>query len=116
MLRRAVLGMVVMVGCSGGENGIVLLSWTVRGAPASDVSCRGVDHLALEVWPELGSGFVIEPIPCMLGRLRYDHLPEGPARVRLDGVDASGNVVVSGVASFDLRPDPNAAPAQLDLR
>jgi hypothetical protein len=108
---------VALCGCGGDDQkGIVLVSWTVRGAPASDAACQGISHLTLEIAPEVENGVVIEPIPCALGKLRYDHLPQGLAAVRLDGVDATDQVIVTGIGNFDLEPNPSAPPLQLDLR
>ena len=113
---------VVAAGCGGGSSshphnqGILWVSWTVKGAAVSDTTCRNVDHLELTM--DTGAGAVtIEPIPCLRGLgWEYDGLAEGNNVVILDAFDAFGNVTlegVSGVVVTDSKPD---APAPIDLQ
>ena len=103
--------------CIGPIDGIALATWTLRGQPASAASCAGIDHLALTIFSNQCSGAAtIEPIPCAAGRIRYDNLPRGPGTLELDALDARGVTIASGMAPFDLEPNPNVTPAPIDLR
>jgi hypothetical protein len=102
--------------CPLGNDGIAIATWTVNGQPASVAACTGIDHLTLSVVPDQCAGASIDPIPCEAGRIRYDGLPRGPARLFLDAIDAAGVDTLHGEARFNLQPDPNATPAAIDLR
>jgi hypothetical protein len=102
--------------CNVPQDGILLLQWTVHGAPPSATSCAGIDHLVLDFETESCGSGTIEPVPCTLTKFRYDDLPEGQAAITLTAVDAQGNPVARGSTQFDLEPNASAAPATLDVR
>jgi hypothetical protein len=116
----ALVGLAIGAGCGGltpsasqsyvPGQGIVLLDWTIGGQPPSATACAGVDHLDLHV--NIGSGgVIIEPIPCTLTRLRYDHLPDGPGTVDVNAYDATGCIVSAGSADIVIGDTVPAAPS-----
>lgn len=121
LLVLAVTAATSLGGCGGkpstgvGRNGILWLSWTVRGQMVSDTSCNGVDHLNLTM--ESGAGaLTIEPIPCLRGLgWEYDGLPEGTSLVILDGYDVHGAVTLEGSSTVAVGPTRAATPAPIDL-
>lgn len=113
-----------LVGCGSGggggsrphSDGILWISWTVRGAAVSDTACAGIDHLELTMQTPAGA-VSIEPIPCLRGLgWEYDNLPEGDNLVILDGVDARGFLVVDGSAPVTVTATKPATPAAIDLQ
>jgi len=132
MPRRASRSLVVGVaallavaacGCGGGgqpqhppADGVLWLSWTVKGAAVSDTTCHAIDHLYLTMNTEEGA-LSIEPIPCLRGLgWEYDGLPEGNNLVILDAFDAIGNVTLEGVSSVTVTATKPAMPAPIDLQ
>jgi hypothetical protein len=91
--------------------GRISIAWTLGGQPASSASCAGVDHLILELQYNGGGGVEISPIPCTIGRLRYDQLPEGAADLILSAVDASGCETWRGQSTLTVAADLPASPA-----
>jgi hypothetical protein len=114
---------VAAVGCGGGgssmhpaSDGIVWLSWTVKGAAVSDTSCKGIDHLFLTMNTEAGA-LTIEPIPCLRGLgWEYDGLPEGNNLVILDAIDAQGVTTLEGVTPDDVTATRPPTPTPIDLQ
>ncbi len=103
--------------CRTGNAGIVEISWTVRGAAATAVSCNGIDHLELDISPQLCEGASIEPIPCIDGaKWRYDGLPQGPAQLALIAIDTMGNPTLQGTTAVDLEAGVPSSPTPIDLR
>jgi hypothetical protein len=94
-------------GCSGAQEGIIVLAWTIRGAAPTATTCTGMLSLDLEF---ADCGVTIEPIPCALDHWRYDHLPEGVATATLS---SSG---VSGTATVDLSSSVPSSPTAIDLQ
>src|SRR5438128_2312997 len=80
---------VELSGSVAGTGGKVFIQWTLGGAAPSEESCAGVDHLTLSLFYAQGR-VTIAPIPCTIGRFRYDGLPTGSADLRLDGIDDTG--------------------------
>jgi len=128
MLARAIRGCalaalcLVAIGCGGASEsacarrGIVWLSWTVRGQPVSDASCRGIDHLVLQLEGNCGS-VVIDPIPCLRGLgWEYDSLPEGSSAALLGAVDTRGFFTLHGGAAVDVTAVKPATTTAIDLR
>jgi hypothetical protein len=112
-----------VAGCGGGSgggshsrsDGILWLSWTVRGAAVSDATCNGVDHLELTMQTPAGT-VSIEPIPCLRGLgWEYDNLPEGDNLVILDGLDTRGFVIVEGSSPVTVTATKPPTPAPIDL-
>ena len=98
------------------SNGILWLSWTVKGAAVSDTTCKGIDHLLLTMNTSAG-GLTIEPIPCLRGLgWEYDGLPEGNNVVILDAFDALGNVTLEGVTQDDVTSTKPPTPTPIDLQ
>ena len=111
-------------GCGGGggqqqrppSNGVLWLSWTVKGAAVSDTTCHPIDHLYLTMNTELGT-LSIEPIPCLRGLgWEYDGMPEGNNVVILDALDAAGSVTLEGVSEVTVTSTKPAMPAPIDLQ
>jgi hypothetical protein len=97
------------------HDGILWISWTVRGQPVSTTSCNGVDHLTLTMDTASG-GLSIDPIPCLRGPgWEYDGLPEGNNFVILDGYDAQGFVTLEGSSTVAVTSTRAATPAPIDL-
>ncbi len=108
-------------GCGGSpskpsNDGVLWISWTVRGQLVSDTSCKGIDHLTLTM--DTASGALeIEPIPCLRGLgWEYDGLPTGTNFVVLDALDAQGTTTLEGVASVPVTATKPSTPAPIDLQ
>jgi len=109
-------------GCGGGgqpqhpaNDGVLWLSWTVKGAAVSDTTCHAIDHLYLTMNTEAGA-LSIEPIPCLRGLgWEYDGLPEGNNVVILDAFDAAGDVTLEGVGGVAVTATKPAMPVPIDL-
>lgn len=97
------------------QDGILWISWTVRGQLVSTSSCNGVDHMSLTMTTPSG-GLSIDPIPCLRGLgWEYDGLPEGNHVVILDAYDAHGFVTLEGSSTVAVAPTRAATPAPIDL-
>ena len=112
----------VAAGCGGGggshpsNQGILWLSWTVKGATVSDTACRGIDHIELTMETNVGA-VTIEPIPCLRGLgWEYDGLYEGNNLVILDAFNAIGQATFEGVASVTVTDTKPPMPAPIDLQ
>jgi hypothetical protein len=113
----------VAAGCGGGGSsshpsnmGILLLSWTIKGAAVSDATCKNVDHIYLTMDTNAGA-ITIEPIPCLRGLgWEYDGLYEGNNVVILDAFDALGNITLEGVSGVVVTDTKPAMPAPIDLQ
>jgi hypothetical protein len=128
MCRVALLALVpvlaaalAVAGCGGGgsqrppSDGVLWLSWTVRGQPVSDATCKSIDHLILTMDTVAGP-LEIEPIPCLRGLgWEYDGVPAGDNFVFLDAVDAQGSVTLEGASSVEVTATKPATPFPLDL-
>jgi hypothetical protein len=97
-----------------GNDGVMLLAWTVRGQAPSSTSCAGIDTLQLILDSDCDQ-VEIEPIPCALARFRYDGLPTGAGDVVVQGVDQQKRVVVQGEAMVNLTSAVPATPTPLSL-
>ena len=103
-----------IAGCPA-MNGILLIDWTVRGQAASTASCAGVANITLYLDSQQCGQVSIEPIECAMDKLRYDHLPEGPGEVLLQGSNVRGAPVVSGSAMVNLTATLPAQPTTVPL-
>jgi hypothetical protein len=117
----ALASLVALSGCGGGahpsgaRDGILWISWTVRGQPVSEATCKSVDHLTLTM-DGPGGALSIEPIPCLRGLgWEYDGLPEGNSFVQLDGYDTNGFVTLEGATTVAVTATRAAMPAPVDL-
>jgi hypothetical protein len=99
-------------GACGSSQGIVSLSWSIDGQ-APGMGCRDVVNLTLELDYGCGS-ILIEPVPCALDHVRYDHLPEGTATVSLTGSSASGRI--SGSGTVEVTGAVPASPTVISLQ
>lgn len=119
----ALFAVAASAGCGGSgqpthppANGILWLSWTVKGAAVSDTTCHAIDHLYLTMNTDEGA-LSIEPIPCLRGLgWEYDGLPEGQNVVILDAFDAAGNVTLEGASSVSVTSTKPPMPAPIDLQ
>ena len=97
--------------------GVVWLSWTVAGQPASDAACAGLDHLVITIESSPSDGVAIAPVPCTHGASwERDDVPEGTDTVLLDAVDAAGDAIFERVATVGVTEARPAAPTAVDLQ
>ncbi len=103
-------------GQQGSNQGILFVSWTVKGEAVSDTACMGIDHLTLTMQTEAGD-VEIEPIPCLRGLgWEYDGLPEGFNVVILDAFNAQGQNTLEGVSDVTVSSTKPAMPAPIPLQ
>ncbi len=102
-------------GCAGAEDGVIVLTWTIRGAAPSATSCSGIDHLELDLEGQ-SCDVTIEPIPCMDDHWRYDQLPEGQVQATLTALNSAGAVVATAVQEVNLTGDVPPSPTPLALQ
>ncbi len=101
--------------CDTAFGGVVLLSWTIRGAAPSAASCQGIDHLSIDI--ENGACAVtISPVPCALDKWRYDNLPEGSVTATVSAVGPTGATVASGATVVSLTATVPTSPAPINLQ
>ncbi|MGZ3427581.1 MAG: hypothetical protein ACXVCV_13075, partial [Polyangia bacterium] len=97
------------------QDGILWVSWTVRGQPVSNRSCTGIDHMSLTMDTASGA-LTIEPIPCLRGLgWEYDGLPEGNNFVIIDAYDTRGLITLEGASTVAVAATRAAMPAPIDL-
>ncbi|MGZ3427477.1 MAG: hypothetical protein ACXVCV_12550 [Polyangia bacterium] len=97
------------------QDGILWVSWTLRGQPVSTTSCSAVDHMSLTMDTASGA-LTIEPIPCLRGLgWEYDGLPEGNNFVIIDAFDAHGLITLEGASTVAVAATRAAMPAPIDL-
>ncbi len=104
-----------IVACIHGNNGIILLDWTIKGKPASTMSCSGLAKLTLYLQTDDCGEVEIDPVPCTLDKFRYDGLPEGGAEVVLYGIASDGSVQVTGMARDTLGTTLPMTPTPIAL-
>jgi hypothetical protein len=120
MRGRALLVLLALAGCGGkptqpAHDGILWISWTVRGQPVSTTSCASIDHIVLTM-DTAGGGLSIEPIPCLRGLgWEYDGLPAGNNFVILDAYDTHDVVTLEGASTVAVTATRAATPAPIDL-
>jgi hypothetical protein len=102
--------------CPAGNGGILSLRWTLNGGPPSTQNCMPYDHLLLSLRNDRCCEIQIEPIPCTQDHWQYQTLPQGPATVTLDAVNALGQTVLSGSARVTLGITLPATPTPIDLQ
>src|SRR5256885_2361634 len=97
-------------GSVAGTGGKIFIQWTLGGAAPTATSCTGIDQIELSLFYPQGR-VTIAPIPCTIGRFRYDALPTGDADLRLDGLDARGCRIARGDAQVTLSETLPASPS-----
>jgi hypothetical protein len=120
------LTLLLLAGCGGGgtstggthpsSQGVLWLSWTLKGADVADATCHNIDHIVLTM--DTPSGTIeIEPIPCLRGLgWEYDGLPEGFSLVILDAFGTTGPAMLEGAANVTLTDTKPAMPSPIDLQ
>jgi hypothetical protein len=89
----------------------VLVTWTIRGQPANEVTCGGAADLYIRFEASGDDSLGFAPVPCRIGQFTMDKLPKRFFAIEL-GVDGPGgrfaaeqNAIESdGVVDFDLKP------------
>jgi len=81
--------------------------WTIRGMPATVVSCTKPDLYIQFDGPEFGDVIGFEPVPCVQGQFNVDKLPLRYIQVELGPADQppSDTAVIdadTGIATLDL--------------
>jgi hypothetical protein len=122
-MKTLVIGFALLiVGCGSGPTaatfkGVLWLSWTLDGQPASDAACADVDHLVITVESTPSVGVAIAPVACTRGvNWERDDVPEGSDAVVIDAVDAMEHAVFEGVAKVGVSEARPAAPTAVDLQ
>jgi hypothetical protein len=127
LITTTALAALLLVGASGcggtsptggcNAQGILWLSWTVRGKAVSDNSCSGIDHLILEMRTSTCGTIEIEPIPCLRGLgWEYDNLPEGDNTVVIEAVDIHSHVLLQGSSDVVVTSLKPASTTQVALQ
>jgi len=85
----------------------VTAKWTIRGMPATVVSCTKTDLYIQFDGPDFGDYLGFEPVPCVQGQFNIDKLPLRYSQVELGAADAqpSDTAVIdadTGIATLDL--------------
>ncbi len=88
------------------------LRWTIAGAPASETSCAGIDHLSI-AFAEAGTGDrrSYSPVPCALGMATYDKMPPRYDTVAINAHADDDRVLASATAGLQ----PGVNMLELDL-
>jgi hypothetical protein len=125
-MRALIVGLSLLAGCSFGPHGqqpqpcggdgVLLISWTMRGQAPSATSCSGIDHLEVDIAPLDCDAVAIAPVSCQLTRFRYDGFPEGPARIGVSALDATGTLVASGIVDVELTGTAPSSPVPIDMQ
>jgi hypothetical protein len=96
-----------------GEAITVRVNWTIEGQAAGETSCADIQELRLTFEPDSirDEEVTYAPVPCELGTIYYDRMPDRFSAVRLtalgDRLYLEGWAEVQGaetVATIDLRP------------
>jgi hypothetical protein len=100
------------------QDGVLLLSWTVRGAVSTVDACQGIHHLELHIAPDNAENLLsIEPIDCPRDvAVRYEKLSTGHATLDLIAFDVNGTQVARGSTRVDIEKMLPVIPATIDLR
>ncbi len=53
-------------GCRNGDEGYLVLAWTLQGSPPTIAACAPYDHLTLTLESDSCSMVEVEPIPCAM--------------------------------------------------
>lgn len=88
------------------------IRWTIAGAPASETSCAGIDHLSI-AFAETATGDrrSYSPVPCALGMATYDKMPPRYDTVAINAHAADDRVLASATAGLQ----PGVNMLELDL-
>src|SRR5262245_12852222 len=54
---------------------VIHVNWTLKGAPASDASCKNSPQLDITFRDGYGDTFGFSPVPCNAGRYTIDKMP-----------------------------------------
>jgi len=80
--------------------------WTIAGAPASEASCAGIDHMSIAfVDTATDDRTNYSPVPCALGMATYDKMPPRFDTVAINAHAADDRVLASATAT--LQPGVN---------
>lgn len=96
----------------------VYIGWTVAGQPAGEAACADIASLAVtfaDAEAEAGglaAEIVYQPVPCALGQIRFDRMPDRLDRVDIDTRGSDGRT--SQVASVPLQQP--GMRIEIDLR
>jgi hypothetical protein len=101
--------------CGVPTDGIIFLSWTIRGAAPSTASCQGIDQLSITIDGDRCSA-TIAPVPCTLDRWRYDGLTEGLVTATVTALSVNGSTVAEGQVTAQLDNVVPSSPTAVDLR
>jgi hypothetical protein len=104
------------LGCPSGDDGLALLSWTVRGMPPSETACAPYDHLTLLYESDNCAGVEISPINCAMDRWPSQPLPQGPGTATLYAIDSTHQIQLTGSTRLVLTSTRPSMPTNIDLR
>ena len=108
-------------GCGNGPaatfKGVLWLSWTIPGEPASDAVCADIDHIVITVESTPSVGVEIEPVSCNQGvGWERDDVPEGSDTVLIDAVGPSGQTMFETLSKVSVTESRPTAPTVVDLQ
>lgn len=112
----------VLVGCGASVpppmfKGVLSLAWTIRGQPASDAACAGIDHIVITVESTPSQGVKIAPVVCAKGiGWQRDDMPEGSDDVIVDAVDAEERPLLEGLAMIGVTEAAPPTPTTIALQ
>jgi len=112
----------LLMGCGSSApaatfHGVLWLSWTLDGQPASDATCAGIDHLVITVESTPTVGVKIAPVVCTDGASwERDDVPDGSDTVVIDAVDATDRAALERVSMVGVTKARPAAPTAIDLQ
>ena len=112
----------LLIGCGATPppapfKGVLALSWTIEGQPASDTACAGIDHLVITVESTPSQVVKIEPIVCTKGGdWERNDVPEGSDTIIVDAVDSTKQTLLERVAFVGVTEAAPAAPTTIDLQ
>jgi len=122
-MKPIVLGVaLLLVGCGSSPppamyKGVLWLSWTIQGQPASEAACADIDHLVITVESTPTVGVKIEPVSCTKGvDWQRDDMPEGSDSIIIDAVDATGRAAFERVSMVGVTSVSPATPTMIDLQ
>lgn len=103
------------LGSSGGRE--IRISWTVNGlppSPADDSACGAIENFEVRLETDgRRDALAYFPVPCNLGQVYYDRMPDRFRNLRILGKDLTGETIViedrtiesaSATFTIDFRP------------
>jgi hypothetical protein len=112
----------LLLGCGASPppalfKGVLWVSWTIEGQPASDTTCAGIDHLVITVESTPTQAVKIAPVVCTKGNgWQRDDVPEGSDDVIVDAVDATERTLLESVSMIGVTETAPATPTTVDLQ